>query len=50
MFCDRDSRLVTLYEMGEGSFHLINTNGFHVKTENERFAAADSCHSYHNLK
>ena len=30
--------------------HLINTNGFHVKTENERFTAADLCHGYHNLK
>ena len=51
MFCDRDSRLVTLLELGEGPLiHLINTNGFHVKTENERFTDADSCHDRHNLK
>ena len=34
--------LVTLYEIGEGSFHLIATNDFLAKAENERFTAAGS--------
>lgn len=34
--------LVTLCKTGEVSFHLIDTNGFHVKGENERFTAAGS--------
>ena len=32
--------MVTLYEVGEVYFHLLGTNGLHVKTENERFTAA----------
>jgi len=32
--------LITLYEMGKVSIHLIGKNGFHVKEENERFAGA----------
>ena len=34
--------LVTLYKIGEVHFHLLGTNGFHVKAENERFTAAGS--------
>ena len=29
--------LVMLHEMVKVSFHLIETNGYHVKAENERF-------------
>ena len=29
--------LATLYEMIEETFQLTSKNGFHVKTENERF-------------
>ena len=32
--------LVTFYEMGQVSFHLVGTNGFHLKAENKRFTAA----------
>ena len=28
--------LFMLYEIGEKSFHLIGTNGFHVKSGNEK--------------
>ena len=34
--------LVTLCEIGEVSFSLLGTNGFHVKLENERFTAVVS--------
>ena len=48
MFCDL-AVFVALNEVGKVSFHLIDTNGFFVKVENERFAAAGSrCHE--NLK
>ena len=33
--------LVTLYKMGEMSFHLV-AFGFHVNTGNERFTAVGS--------
>ena len=36
------SKLVTLNKIGVVCFHLIGTNGFHVKTENERFTAGGS--------
>ena len=36
------SKLVTLNKIGEVCFHLIGTNAFHVKTENERFTAVGS--------
>ena len=29
--------LVTLYKIGEVHFHLLGTNGFHVKAKTERF-------------
>ena len=32
-----------MYKIDEVCFHLIGTNGFHVKAENERFTAAGSC-------
>ena len=48
VFCDY-SMLVTLYKIGGVHFCLLGTNGFHVKTKNERFTAASSrCHQ--NLK
>ena len=48
MFCDFVV-LVALNKVGKVSFHLIGTNGFYVKEENEWFAAAGSrCHE--NLK
>ena len=31
---------VTSYEIGQVYFRLLSTNGFHTKTENERFTAA----------
>ena len=34
------SILIKLYKMGGVSFHLVATNGFHVQSENVRFAAA----------
>ena len=36
--------LVTLCEVGKVSFHdhMLGTNGFHGKAENERFTAAGS--------
>ena len=34
--------LVTLYEMGEASFRLLGTIGFHVKAEELIFTAAGS--------
>ena len=34
--------LVTLYKIGEVQFRMFATNSFHVKAENERFAAAGS--------
>ena len=42
--------LVTLYKIGEVHFRsVLGTNGFHEKTQKERFAAAGSrCHQ--NLK
>ena len=41
--------LVTLYKIGGVLFHLLGTNGFHVKAKTERFNAASS--RYHqNLK
>ena len=41
--------LVTSYEMGEVSFHLIGANGFHIKAENEGFSPVGSrCHQ--NIK
>ena len=36
------SKLVTLNKIGEVCFHLIDTNAFHVKTENDRFTAVGS--------
>ena len=30
------------HKIGELYFRLLGTNGFHVKTENERFTGADS--------
>ena len=36
------SMLVTLYKIGEVSFRLIITDGFHAKVENERFSAVGS--------
>ena len=41
-FCDY-SMLITLYKIGELHFHLLGTNGFHVKAKSERFTAASSC-------
>ena len=41
MFFD-DSKLDTSYRIGEVHFRLLGTNGFHVKTKNERFTAASS--------
>ena len=35
--------VVHVYKIDEVCFHLIGTNGFHVKAENERFTAAGSC-------
>ena len=35
--------------MGEVCFHLIGTNGFHVKAESKRLTAVGSC-SRQNLK
>ena len=35
--------------MGEASFHLIDTNSFHIKTEKERLSAVGSCNRQ-NLK
>ena len=32
--------LITLYKIGELHFHLLGTNGFHVKAKSERFTAA----------
>ena len=50
VFCD-NSTLVTLNKTDEVSFHLIGTNDFHVKAENERFTAAGSrCYRTSNLK
>ena len=34
--------LVTLYKIGDVQFRMFATNSFHVKAENERFAAAGS--------
>ena len=34
--------LVTLYQEGEVYFRLLTTNDFHIKPQNERFAAASS--------
>ena len=36
-------------KIGEVHFRLLGTSGFHVKAENERFAAASSC-CHQNLK
>ena len=36
------SMLITLYKIGELHVCLLDTNGFHVKTKSERFAAASS--------
>ena len=36
------STLVILYQIGEESFHLIGTNGFHVRSGNEKFTAVGS--------
>ena len=36
------SMLVTLYKTGEVYFHLLVTNGFHAKANNERFTVAGS--------
>ena len=43
------SKLITLNKMGEMCFHLIGTNGFHVKAESKRLTAVGSC-SRQNLK
>ena len=32
--------LVTLYEIGELYFRLLDTSGFHVKADDERFTAS----------
>ena len=34
--------MVKLYEEGDVHFYLLPTNDFHIKPENERFAAASS--------
>ena len=34
--------LVTLCKIGEVHFHLLGTNGLHVKAKNERFIAGGS--------
>ena len=39
--CDY-SMLITLYTIGGVHFHLLSTNGFHVKAKSERFTAASS--------
>ena len=36
MFCD-DSKLATVYKIGEEQFLLLGTNGFYVKAKNERY-------------
>ena len=39
--------LVTLYKIGEVYIRLLDTNGFHVKRENEKFTATGSlCRQY----
>ena len=41
MFCI-DSRLVTLYKVGEAHFRLLGASDFHIKAENEKKIAAKS--------
>ena len=41
MFCDY-SVLVTLSKVGGMYFRALSTNGFHVKTKNDRFTATGS--------
>ena len=42
MFYDCQSMLLTSCEMNEESIHLIDTNGYHEKLENERFSVSGS--------
>ena len=41
VFCDY-SMFATLYKIDEMHFRLLGTNGYHVKSKNEGFTAADS--------
>ena len=45
----RVTNFPTFYKMSEVSFHMMGTNGFHVKAENEKFTAVGS-HYHSNLK
>ena len=42
MVCDY-LKSVMLYKISKVHFHLLGMTGFHVKTGNKRFTAADSC-------
>ena len=42
MFYDCQSVLLTLCEMNKEAIHLIGTNGYHEKLENERFSVSGS--------